>query len=355
MTTRTSQLDLATDGFDYQLPAELIAQTPAEPRDAARLLVLDRCGGTIAHREFSELDRLLTAGDLLVANRTRVLPARLCGRRASTGGRFDALLLRQTGPTGWEALVRPSRRLPPGTQVVFNGAGQSVLAELGPRLPGGARLLSLQSGAEASELLKLGKQPLPPYIKCWSGDPERYQTIYGDQPGSVAAPTAGLHFTSELLDRLREAGVRTELVTLHVGTDTFRPIRTETVAAHQMYAEWAEVSGRTLAEIAACRERGGRVVVVGTTTVRALESAAAGDAPTAQEPANWSGWTRLYITPGYRFRCVDALITNFHLPRSTLLVLVSAFAGRDVILAAYRDAIARRYRFYSFGDAMMVL
>jgi S-adenosylmethionine:tRNA ribosyltransferase-isomerase len=349
----TSQLNLQTAAFDYELPGELIAQTPVEPRDSARLLVLERASGKISHHVFCDLDRLLCPVDLLIANRTRVLPARLYGRRIGTGGRVEALLLRKRGASAWEALVRPDRRLPPGTQVAFNGADRSVLAEVGQRLSGEVRVLSMRQALEANYLLELGKQPIPPYIKAWSGDPERYQTVYGDRPGSVAASTAGLHFRPELLSRLREAGIRTEFITLHVGTDTFRPIRTETISAHQMHAEWAEVGGRTLVEIDNCRRRGGRVVAVGTTTVRALETAIAAGNDHAGK--GWSGRTSLYITPGFRFRGIDALITNFHLPRSTLLVLVSAFAGREAVLAAYREAIARRYRFYSFGDSMLVL
>jgi S-adenosylmethionine:tRNA ribosyltransferase-isomerase len=352
LSTTPDQSELRTEQFDYVLPRELIAQTPAEPRDTARLLVLDRGRGRLSHHVFAGLDRLLNPGDLLVANRTRVLPARLVGRRVPSGGRFEALLLREMGAGGWEALVKPGRRLRPGTRVEIVRGAESLPAEIGERLPDGARRLRpLPAEVPAASLLALGEPPLPPYIKGWSGDPERYQTVYGDRPGSAAAPTAGLHFTPRLLARLRAAGIRLEFVTLHVGPDTFRPVHVEQVAAHEMHSEWAEVSGRTLAAIAATRAHRGRVVVVGTTTARALESAAL----LGSRPAGWSGWTRLFIAPGHRFRNVDALITNFHLPRSTLLMLVSALAGRETILAAYREAVGRRYRFYSFGDAMLIL
>ena len=352
MSVTANRGELRTEQFDYALPRELIAQAPAEPRDAARLLVLDRLGGRLSHHVFADLDRLLHPGDLLVANRTRVLPARLVGSRVPSGGRFEALLLGETGAGEWEALVKPGRRLRPGARVEIVRDGDSLPAEIGERLTNGARRLRLvQAEIPPSRLLALGEPPLPPYIKGWSGDPERYQTVYGDRPGSAAAPTAGLHFTPRLLARLRAAGVGLEFVTLHVGPDTFRPVRVERVAAHEMHAEWAEVSGRTRAAIATTRRRGGRVVVVGTTTVRALESATLFGSSTA----GWSGWTRLFITPGHRFRSVDALITNLHLPRSTLLMLVSALAGREMTLAAYREAILRRYRFYSFGDAMLIL
>jgi S-adenosylmethionine:tRNA ribosyltransferase-isomerase len=343
--------DPRAEDFDYVLPRELIAQTPTEPRDAACLLVLNRLTGRIEHRVFAELEKVLRPGDLLVANRTRVLPSRLVGERVPSGGRVEVLLLRQAGQDEWEALVQPGRRLKPGARILLGREGKSLLAEIGQRLPGGGRQIRIsQEGLEASRLLALGGSPLPPYIKAWSGDPERYQTVYGDCPGSAAAPTAGLHFTPELVARLRESGIDLEFITLHIGPDTFRPIRVERLADHEMHAEWAEVSAKTLAAISAVRRQGGRVIVVGTTTVRALESVQA-----CSDSAGWRGWTRLFIQPGHQFQKVDGLITNFHLPRSTLVVLVSALAGRERILAAYREAIRRRYRFYSFGDAMLIL
>jgi S-adenosylmethionine:tRNA ribosyltransferase-isomerase len=337
-----------TADFDYELPRELIAQTPAEPRDAARLMVVDRRTGRLAHHTFAQLDQLLTPKDLLVANRTQVMRARLVGQRVGSGGRAEALLLRQTGEHEWDALVRPGRRLQPGSLVEFARNGNRLVAEVGSRLSGGRRRLRIaEPSVNAEQLLALGEAPLPPYIDSWSGELERYQTVYADRPGSAAAPTAGLHFTPRLLARLREIDVGLEFITLHIGPDTFRPIRAGSLASHRMHAEWAEVPGETTAAIRTTRERGGRIVAVGTTTVRALESVAAEE--------QQSGWTRLFIRPGHRFQWVDALITNFHLPRSTLLVMVSAFAGRQRVMAAYREAIEREYRFYSFGDAMLLV
>ena len=338
-----------TDDFNFDLPSELIAQTPAEPRDTARLLVLNHRSGGLDHRIFRELDQLLQPGDLLIGNRSRVWPARLVGRRSDTGGRVGGLLLRHTESGDWEALVRPGRRLQPGTRVVFERAGRSVEVEIRARLASGGRLLKVLGPPGTADLLAVGETPLPPYIRGWSGDPERYQTVYGDRPGSSAAPTAGLHFTPELLDRLVRRGIGFDFITLHVGTDTFRPIRATMVDEHDMHAEWAEVPAKVLARVAETRARGGKVVAVGTTAVRGLESSAA-----AAPGDGWSGWTRLYIRPGYRFQLVDALITNFHLPRSSLLLLVSALAGRERILSAYREAVSRNYRFFSFGDAMLL-
>ena len=343
-------LDFRTDAYDYALPRERIAQTPTEPRDSARLLMLARSGVAVAHHFFYELDRLLHPGDLLVANRTRVLPARLSGRRVGSGGRVEALLLAQYDAESWEALVRPGRRLRPGSEVEFERQGRVMKVEVGDRLSNGGRLLRLPRGESSKQLLALGTPPLPPYIKHREVDPDRYQTVYGDRLGSAAAPTAGLHFTSALLERLVRRGVRLEFITLHVGTDTFRPIRRDRVDEHELHAEWAEVDAGVLAALAQTRARGGRVVAVGTTTVRALESAA----PATAHPGGWRGWTDLYIGPGHHFQHIDAILTNFHLPRSTLLVLVSAFAGRERVLAAYQAAIAEGYRFYSFGDAMLL-
>ena len=350
-TSGAERQALRTDDFDFDLPAELIAQTPAEPRDSARLLVLNRESGRLDHRVFRELDQLLQPGDLLIGNRSRVWPARLVGRRSDTGGRVGALLLRQAAGGDWEALVRPGRRLQPGTRVVFERAGHSVEVEIRARLASGGRLLRVLEPADSSDLLDVGATPLPPYIRGWSGDPERYQTVYGDRLGSSAAPTAGLHFTPDLLDRLMRRDIGFDFVTLHVGTDTFRPIRATMVDEHEMHAEWAEVPAGVLARISETRARGGKVVAVGTTAVRGLESAAAAAAAGGD---GWSGWTRLFIRPGHHFVLVDALITNFHLPRSSLLLLVSALAGRENILSAYREAVSRHYRFFSFGDAMLL-
>jgi S-adenosylmethionine:tRNA ribosyltransferase-isomerase len=352
---------LRTADFDYELPAELIAQTPAEPRDSARLLVVPRDGGSWEHAVFRDLPRYLAPHDLLVLNRTRVLPARLHGRRADAGGGHVELLLLHPDSSGtWEALVRPARRLRPGTGLEF-GEGRLRAAVLA-RTAAGTAQVRFEPEPDESLLRELGEMPLPPYIHGWQGDPDRYQTVYAEAPGSAAAPTAGLHFTPALLDTLRAQGVGTAFVTLHVGLDTFRPIHEEDPRAHAMHREYCEVPVAVAEAAARARAAGGRVIAVGTTSVRALESAAANRghraaagslAPTS--PGPYDGWTDLFITPGYQYRAVDGLITNFHLPRSTLLLLVSALIGRERLLAAYREAIRERYRFYSFGDAMLIL
>jgi S-adenosylmethionine:tRNA ribosyltransferase-isomerase len=351
---------LRTADFAYDLPAELIAQTPAEPRDAARLLVVPREGDALEHAVFRDLPRYLAAGDLLVLNRTRVLPARLHGRRADAGGgRVELLLLHPTGGGDWETLIRPARRLRPGTPLVF-GEGRLCATVLG-RTEAGTALVRFAPEPEEALLRELGEIPLPPYIHGWHGDPDRYQTVYAEMPGSAAAPTAGLHFTPTLLDKLRALGVGTTFVTLHVGLDTFRPVHEEDARDHVMHREYCEVPAEVAQEVERARAGGRRVIAVGTTSVRALESAARAaarsldhdSAPQALQP--YAGWTDLFITPGYRYQVVDGLITNFHLPRSTLLLLVSALIGRERLLAAYQEAIRERYRFYSFGDAMLIL
>ncbi|HEY7065984.1 MAG TPA: tRNA preQ1(34) S-adenosylmethionine ribosyltransferase-isomerase QueA [Chloroflexota bacterium] len=352
---------LRTADFDYPLPPELIAQTPAEPRDAARLLVLPRDGGPLKHTVFRELPRYLAPGDLLVLNRTSVLPARLHGRRADAGGgRVELLLLHRLEPGMWEALIRPARRLRPGTPLVF-GDGR-LKAEVVARTAAGTAHVRLAPDPDEALLRELGEMPLPPYIHGWQGDPARYQTVYAETPGSAAAPTAGLHFTPELLAQLQASGIGVEYVTLHVGLDTFRPIHEKDARAHVMHREYCEVPPEVTRAVARAHTAGGRVIAVGTTSVRALESAAHTSQAAAGPPAGgtgalapYVGWTDLYITPGYRYRVVDALITNFHLPRSTLLLLVSALVGRERLLAAYREAVRERYRFYSFGDAMLIL
>lgn len=333
--------------FDYDLPPEMIAQHPLEPRDASRLLVLRRDSGEIAHRHFRDLPEYLVPGDLLVANDSRVIRARLHGRKR-TGGRVEALLLRRLDGRRWEALLG-GERIRAGLEVHFDSAGVDLSARVEETRADGVRVLAFSE--EVEPLLEtLGAVPLPPYIHEPLADAERYQTIYARVSGSAAAPTAGLHFTPELIARLLKQGVRLAFVTLHIGLDTFRPVEVEEVADHAMHSEWCVVSEEVAAAVAEARAAGRRVVAVGTTAVRALETAAQGGTvlPT-------SGWTRLFIYPGYRFRTVDALITNFHLPRSTLLMLVSAFAGRETIRRAYQEAIAARYRFYSFGDAMLIL
>jgi S-adenosylmethionine:tRNA ribosyltransferase-isomerase len=329
--------------FDYELPADRIAQTPADPRDSARLLVLDRARDALEDRSVSDLPELLEPGDCLVVNDTRVLPARLFGRRPS-GGRVELLLLRKRADGAWEALARPARRLGLGATIVLEGGTSARIVEVGGE---GLRVLHLEDEAAA---LAAGQMPLPPYITTPLADPERYQTIFAREHGSAAAPTAGLHFTPRLLDRLREREIAIATVTLHVGLDTFRPVTEEDPRAHTLHSEWYRVTPETAALLNAVRQAGGRIVAVGTTSVRTLESVA--DEQGIIHPG--AGDTRLFILPGYRFRAVDVLMTNFHLPRSTLLMLVAAFAGRERVLAAYRHAVAAGYRFYSFGDAMLL-
>lgn len=350
--------------FDYDLPSERIAQHPVTPRDAARLLVLDRRTGAVSHCIFRDLPELLAAGDLLVLNDTRVLPARLLGRRPGTGGRVELLLLRRLaiepgGRERWEVLCRPGRRLRAGEKVGFGAVPDGseppeLTAVLGPDLGDGVREATLRvagGGPVEPALERIGQMPLPPYITAPLGDPGRYQTVYARDPGSAAAPTAGLHFTRELFDRLASAGIETTCLTLHVGLGTFRPVQAERVEEHRMHAEFYTLPEPTAAAIAAARRRGGRVVAVGTTVARTLEASA--DGAGGVRPG--SGWTEIFICPGYRFQVLDALITNFHLPRSTLVMLVSGFAGRERTIAAYREAIELGYRFYSFGDAMLIL
>ncbi|HST89328.1 MAG TPA: tRNA preQ1(34) S-adenosylmethionine ribosyltransferase-isomerase QueA [Ktedonobacterales bacterium] len=355
--------------FDYDLPPELIAQTPVEPRDSSRLLVLHRETGVIEHRGFREIGAYLRAGDLLVANHSRVIPARLRGVKEGSGGQVELLLLAvraDLGPDCWEALVRPGRRIHSGQRLIF-GDG-ALAAEVLDRTPTAGRIvrLSAADGDVAGAVARIGSVPLPPYIHTPLADAERYQTVYAREPGSAAAPTAGLHFTPELLAALEDAGVETTFVTLHIGLDTFRPIAEENLDTHAMHSEAIELGDAAAARINATRVAGGRIVAVGTTAVRTLEAVAGltaarrepGEAPDAAlvelvEP--YAGRTALFIRPGHRFRAVDVMLTNFHLPRSTLLVLVSAFAGRELILRAYAEAVRERYRFYSFGDAMLIL
>lgn len=342
---------LPTDLFDYDLPPELIAQQPAEPRDASRLLVLHRETGQIEHARFREIGRWLTPGDLLVVNRSRVVPARLAARRRPGGGAAEILLLRRQQPGLWEALVRPGRKLAPGALVDLE---DGIVGEIVERTAAGGRLVRFAGPRDDIDaaVLALGRLPLPPYIQGYHGDPERYQTVYADEPGSSAAPTAGLHFTPELLATLRARGIGLATVTLQIGLDTFRPVKADDLREHEIHRETCTVSAETARAIAETRARGGRVVAVGTTSVRSVETVAARPESLA---AGWSGETALYILPGYRFRAVDALVTNFHLPRSTLLALVSAFAGRERIMRAYAEAIRERYRFFSFGDAMLIV
>lgn len=348
---------MRTDDFDYHLPPELIAQTPREPRDASRLLVLDRQRGELIHDRFFNLGRYLQPGDLLVANESRVLPARLFGRKA-TGGKAELLLLRRRDEQTWEALVG-GKGIRPGAELLITAHDAAerdvVRAHVLEILPHGGRLVRFDVPIEPF-LPELGMMPLPPYIHAQLADQERYQTVYSTTQGSAAAPTAGLHFTRALIDSLTKHGVEWTTVTLHVGLGTFRPVQVDDPEQHQMHSEWFELGADAAAKINAAKAEGRRVVAVGTTAVRVLETAGlwmehAGHG----ELGPCSGDTSIFIYPPYSFRVVDALITNFHLPKSTLLMLVSALASRDRILAAYAEAVREQYRFFSFGDAMLIL
>ena len=334
--------------FMYDLPEERIAQTPVEPRDHSRLMVLHRDTHAIEHRHFYDVIDYLNPGDVLVVNETKVIPARLYGERP-TGGAVEVLLLKQLGPKRWETLVRPGKKLKPGAEVIF-GDGRLTCRVLETTDVGG-RIVEFQcEGSFEAALDALGEMPLPPYIHEKLADRDRYQTVYARQEGSAAAPTAGLHFTPELMDRIRAKGVDIVPVLLHVGLGTFRPVKAENIEEHEMHTEYFEVSEDAARRINAARERGGRIVAVGTTSVRTLEYAARDGKLQAMR-----GDTNIFIKPGYQFQLVDALITNFHLPGSTLIMLVSALYDRERILAAYEQAVKDEYRFFSFGDAMLIL
>ena len=340
---------MKTSDFYYELPEELIAQTPIERRDASRLMTLDRQTGEWSHRHFYELPELLTPKDCLILNDSRVLPARLLGQRLPGGGACEVLLLIDRGDKVWECLVRPGRKMKPGAKLSF-GNGE-LTAEVIEEVEGGNRLVRFDyEGIFLEVLERLGKMPLPPYIKEELQDQERYQTVYSKVLGSAAAPTAGLHFTRELLEKISDMGVGIGYVTLHVGLGTFRPVKEDTVENHEMHSEYCVIPQETADLINHTKANGGRVICVGTTTCRTLESWAAEDGH--MEPK--AGWTNIYIYPGYRFKVMDALVTNFHLPESTLVMLVSAFAGREHVLNAYQEAVRERYRFFSFGDAMFI-
>jgi S-adenosylmethionine:tRNA ribosyltransferase-isomerase len=345
---------LQTADFDYFLPTELIAQEPLSRRDDSRLLVLDRNSGEIHHSTFRSLAGWLAPGDLFVANNSQVIPARLRGVRLGTRGAVEVLLLRRRNDGTWSALAKPAKRLKRGDQVEFapRTPGTSEATAIVEENLGDGELL-LRFGEQADERLEAyGELPIPPYIRSVPEDPTRYQTVYAAVPGSAAAPTAGMHFTPELIENLRRRGFGWGEVTLHVGLDTFRPVTADRVADHHIHQEWCDVSATTAEAIAACRSRGGRVVAVGTTVARTLETL--GQNWRDDAPAGFSGFTKTFIVPGHRWTLVDALLTNFHLPRSTLLMLVSALAGKEAILDAYAEAIRHRYRFYSFGDAMLI-
>lgn len=341
---------MKTSDFDFELPEELIAQTPLERRDSSRLLVLDKETGETAHMHFYDLPKLLHPGDCLVLNDSRVLPARLLGHREPGGGAVEVLLLIDRGDKVWECLVRPGRKVRTGTRLSF---GDGLLtAEVTRVLDNGNRLVRFEYEGIFLELLEqLGKMPLPPYIKVELNDPERYQTVYSREVGSAAAPTAGLHFTKELLKEIADMGVRVCYVTLHVGLGTFRPVKEDEITNHEMHSEYCMISAETADAINCTKAKGGRVICVGTTSCRTIESWAAEDG-TMKETA---GWTNIFIYPGYRFKVLDCLVTNFHLPQSTLVMLVSALAGREHVLNAYHQAVEDKYRFFSFGDAMAIM
>lgn len=340
---------MKTHDFWYDLPEELIAQTPLKQRDASRLLVLGRSDGEINHRHFYDIVEYLQPGDCLVMNNSRVLPARLLGKRP-TGGAVEVLLLRDLGQKQWECLVRPGKKMQAGSQVIF-GDGE-LTATVTDVLDDGNRVMTFHYDGIFMEVLEsLGRMPLPPYIKEELQDQERYQTVYSAAVGSAAAPTAGLHFTQELLDNIRDKGVHTAFVTLHVGLGTFRPVKAEEITEHHMHAELCMLNEQTAKVLNDTRVNGGRIICVGTTSCRTLESLVNEDGSFSAK----SKWTDIFIYPGYKFRAMDGLITNFHLPESTLVMLVSAFAGKDQVLNAYNQAVREGYRFFSFGDAMFIV
>lgn len=336
--------------FDYFLPEELIAQEPSEQRDISRLMVVPLTGEKTEHRRFKDLVDYLKPGDTLVINDTKVIPARLIGKKEGTGAQIEVLLLKQLDMDRWETLVRPGKRAPVGTRIIF---GQGLLeCRVLDGTEFGGRVVQFSFDGPFEEVLdRVGVMPLPPYIKKPLLEQHRYQTIYARWAGSAAAPTAGLHFSPELLNRIREMGVVVAPVLLHVGLGTFRPVKVEDIRLHHMHAEYYEISEETSTAIAETRRRGGRVIAVGTTTTRCLESAAGEEGKV--NPG--SGWTEIFIYPGYRFKVIEGLVTNFHLPKSTLLMMVSALAGREKILAAYNEAVKNGYRFFSFGDAMLII
>ncbi len=338
---------MKTSDFDYFLPPGLIAQSPLEPRDHSRLMVLNRGNGSMEHRHFYDLPAFLKPGDVLVFNDSRVIPARLMGHKNETGGKVEILLLRRIENGIWEALVKPGKRVRAGTRLEIESNGAKVMAEVTGAVREGVKLIRFP---ETARIADIGVIPLPPYIHLPLEHPERYQTVYSREAGSVAAPTAGLHFTEDLLEQISSMRCRCLFVTLHVGLDTFRPVREDDPLTHPIHQEYGVLGKEVADELAQAKADGRRVIAVGTTTVRILEEAAR-----QGESLNpFAGWVSLYILPGYCFRMVDAVITNFHLPRSTLLMLVSAFAGKELITRAYNEAISENYRFYSFGDAMFI-
>jgi S-adenosylmethionine:tRNA ribosyltransferase-isomerase len=343
---------MKTSDFDYHLPTELIAQIPMEPRDQSRLMVLHRSDGFLEHRYFYEIVNYLHSGDTIVLNDSRVIPARILGRKRESNANIEILLLRRLDGKIWEALVRPSKKVAPGTKIRIASESDSTNveemdAEVLEQGEGGIRHIRF---SDESLLEKVGRVPLPPYIHTPLVNAERYQTVYAEIDGSVAAPTAGLHFTPRLLNELYQKGIQLAFVTIHIGLDTFRPVRVDDPSQHKIHKEYGELSPEVAAMLSQAKKQGKRIIVVGTSTVRLLEAAAI-----SGEIQPFAGWIGLFILPGYKFRVPDAMVTNFHLPRSTLLMLVSAFAGKDFILQAYEQAMSLGYRFYSFGDAMLIL
>ncbi|KRF57897.1 MULTISPECIES: tRNA preQ1(34) S-adenosylmethionine ribosyltransferase-isomerase QueA [Priestia] len=342
---------MKVDLFDFHLPEELIAQTPLEQRDASRLMVLNKETGSVKHHMFHDLLDYVQEGDCLVLNDTRVLPARLFGTKEDTGANIEVLLLKQTQGDTWETLVKPAKRVKEGTVISFgDGRLTAVCKETSDQ---GGRLLEFNYEGIFYEVLEqLGEMPLPPYIKERLDDQERYQTVFAREQGSAAAPTAGLHFTEEMLEQLKEKGVHIAFLTLHVGLGTFRPVSVDDLEEHDMHSEFYQVSEGTAALLNSVREKGGRIISVGTTSTRTLETIA------TEHKGKFvasSGWTNIFIFPGYEFKAIDGMITNFHLPKSTLIMLVSALAGRENVISAYEQAVAEKYRFFSFGDAMLIL
>ncbi len=342
---------LKVDLFDFELPEELIAQTPLEDRSSSRLMIMNKETGDIEHSAFNNIKQYLKKGDCLVLNDTRVLPARLFGIKEDTGAKVEVLLLVQKEGDTWETLVKPAKRIKKGTVIRFGeGLLSAVCIE---ELDHGGRILEFQYDGIFYEILdRLGKMPLPPYIKEQLDDQDRYQTVYARERGSAAAPTAGLHFTEELLEELKHAGVGIAFITLHVGLGTFRPVSVENIDEHEMHSEFYQMSEETAQKLNQVRQEGGRIISVGTTSTRTLETIASAGNGKFQAT---SGWTKIFISPGYEFKAIDGLITNFHLPKSTLIMLVSSLAGREHVLHAYNTAVKERYRFFSFGDAMLII
>lgn len=341
------QLDL----FDFYLPEELIAQVPLENREASRLMVLDKETGAVKHETFRAILSYLKEGDCLVLNDTRVMPARLYGVKEETGAKIELLLLKQLQDDEWETLVKPAKRVKEGTVVTFgDGRLKAVCTNMSEH--GGRTFKFIYDGIFYEILDSLGEMPLPPYIKEQLDDRERYQTVYAKEVGSAAAPTAGLHFTEHLLDEIKQKGISIVFITLHVGLGTFRPVNVENIEEHDMHAEYYQMSNEAATELNRVKERGGRIISVGTTSTRTLETiASANDGKFVES----SGWTNIFIYPGYEFKAIDGMVTNFHLPKSTLIMLVSALAGREHVLRAYQEAVEKRYRFFSFGDAMLII